>query len=384
MSSREDRIRAFSCPMNCAAHRRGFLEELMVAQVKAQITGFLFRNGALLERGSDGLGEFLRKWLSGPTTLSVVAGLPVDVLLQCHENKNRNPVWAATQVAVCLAARGVAGEFEARWRDPSRVRLHCHVTAHSTKLRLSARHDAVDITLDDGSVTTLRHGEMERSPSSGWQRLASVQMHQAQMIVWSDETRDVCALAPELEFAREPVLRSADTLREAIALVRASCPVYIEWIDDTARSIVPTAAAPQTSTSHSNADNPSVIHASFPSDPLRAAEVLIHECSHQYYLLLQTRHRLATFDDDTLYYSPYAKADRHIERILLAFHAFANVAIFYRACMDNGGPEPQRCRQTLSEQLIRLERLSDHIDRSPAITRAGRLLYEPLAQKIFA
>jgi HEXXH motif-containing protein len=70
-------------------------------------------------------------------------------------------------------------------------------------------------------------------------------------------------------------------------------------------------------------------------DPVKLAEMLIHECSHQYFSLL-TRFAALTNDDGRLYYSPFVRKERPAERILLAYHAFANVELFYRACVRAG------------------------------------------------
>jgi HEXXH motif-containing protein len=70
-------------------------------------------------------------------------------------------------------------------------------------------------------------------------------------------------------------------------------------------------------------------------DPVKSAEMMIHECSHQYISIL-TRFTALTADDGRLYYSPFVRKERPAERILLAYHAFANVESFYKDCIRAG------------------------------------------------
>jgi HEXXH motif-containing protein len=119
---------------------------------------------------------------------------------------------------------------------------------------------------------------------------------------------------------------------------------------------------------------------SFPALSVRVAEGLIHESSHPlfHFALLDTL--FANGQDQRLYYSPYRRADRPIDRILLAFHAFANVALFYRRLRtvpefkDLAAAEIESHRELLAPMATVLEQ-------SDGLTPDGRAFFEAIQEE---
>jgi HEXXH motif-containing protein len=95
--------------------------------------------------------------------------------------------------------------------------------------------------------------------------------------------------------------------------------------------------------------------------------------------------RLGEFDDGSdpaLYYSPIRHTGRPIRWILIAYHAFANVLLFYRCCAANGLDKDPYCRLNEKVLVPQLEQLEGALRKSRALTPLGRALWEPLAAKI--
>ena len=78
------------------------------------------------------------------------------------------------------------------------------------------------------------------------------------------------------------------------------------------------------------------------------------------------------------------RKERPLSRILVAYHALANVRLFYesvRAARIDDGGYVDLYERKLSDTIAQLDApLRDN----PALTRLGRALYEPLARRIAA
>ena len=111
--------------------------------------------------------------------------------------------------------------------------------------------------------------------------------------------------------------------------------------------------------------------------------MLVHEASHQYFYAAQRFEAVSDADDRKLYYSPVKGTDRPIDKILLAFHAFANVGLFYKSCIATGLDDKNYCKINLERHLPELNELAEHLRSCNSLTKVGRALWEPLANNVF-
>ena len=110
--------------------------------------------------------------------------------------------------------------------------------------------------------------------------------------------------------------------------------------------------------------------------------MLVHECSHQYYHLLTRLGPVDDGSDTTLAYSPVKNTGRPISMILLAYHAFANVELFYRHCQAAGLEDEGYCANNQEGLKPQLEQLEQALSATDALTELGQALWEPLAERI--
>jgi HEXXH motif-containing protein len=82
------------------------------------------------------------------------------------------------------------------------------------------------------------------------------------------------------------------------------------------------------------------------------------------------------------FYSPVKGTKRPLCMILLAYHAFANVVLFYRACLDAGIAEAEQCKHNIARHLPELRLMEQSLGSSRGLTESGRLLFDPLAELI--
>jgi HEXXH motif-containing protein len=111
--------------------------------------------------------------------------------------------------------------------------------------------------------------------------------------------------------------------------------------------------------------------------------MFVHEASHQYFHIIRRVDTVHDHSDTRLYYSPVKGEGRPIDAILLAFHAFANVVLFYRLCIDGGLDDDGYCKRNADRHLSELKSMLSYLQSSNALTEVGTLLWKPLAAKIF-
>jgi HEXXH motif-containing protein len=165
-------------------------------------------------------------------------------------------------------------------------------------------------------------------------------------------------------------------------LLRSHSEAYFLWVERVIHSIVPLKMENGIILNSSIETRPGIVGISLPLTVLALVETLIHEAAHQHFYLLSRLGAVEDGTDTTLYYSPIKRQERPIRYILIAYHAFANVVLFYRICRENNFSESEACYQreaTLFPQLIQLETA---LQTSRSLTPLGNSLWEPLAERI--
>ena len=135
--------------------------------------------------------------------------------------------------------------------------------------------------------------------------------------------------------------------------------------------------------SSSDARAPGVVRLSLAHDAATIGELLVHEATHAYVHLLEHAGPVDDGSDATLYYSPFKRAMRPIRAILLAFHAFANVALFYRALLRRNAPINRLAVQdTLAELEQHLYAVTTPLRSTSALTDKGAALRDHLLARL--
>jgi HEXXH motif-containing protein len=93
---------------------------------------------------------------------------------------------------------------------------------------------------------------------------------------------------------------------------------------------------------------------------------------------------VADDSDKRHYFSPAVKRDRPLSKIIIGYHAFANIVLFYRSLLENGWGGDEYCRATEARLTGELHTFEDAIRDNPALTDLGRDLCEPLFEQVRA
>jgi len=171
-----------------------------------------------------------------------------------------------------------------------------------------------------------------------------------------------------------------EVLTQALDLLEEHLPHYFDWVVRIIRRVIVLHAGPNVLHSGSPENQHGTILISDNSRALSVAEMLIHESSHQYLELLNKLGPAVDPGHTQLYYSPAKQCDRPLHKILLAYHAFANVMLFYRGVAECGLADSRfaKFQNVLNDELRQLEQ---PLLKNNAILPIGRVLVEPLIER---
>ena len=176
--------------------------------------------------------------------------------------------------------------------------------------------------------------------------------------------------------------REYHTIAQAMDLLRQQAPLHYSWVARVIRRVVVIESGPQRYLrSGSEAKLWGLIYVCDDPDPLSIAEILVHEASHQYFYLLTRLGDPVSGTSARTYYSPFVDAQRRLDRILLAYHAFSNVYLFYRE-FPLTAQQKVRVRQYLAKLLPDIKSIEGFITDSDELTPIGRGLVGPLINEL--
>ena len=191
-------------------------------------------------------------------------------------------------------------------------------------------------------------------------------------------------MAPELRAiaADEFPTNAAEALRKACSILRQHASPYWSWCSRVVRWILPTHAVDSAIRSAHSKEQPGVVQMSICTAPAAVGEMLVHEGSHFYFHIVDRLGPLHDGSDQNLYYSPVRRMGRPIYFILMAYHAFANVLLYYRLCQTSGLRDGGYCRKQEEDLRPQLEQLESALKKTSALTPAGKALWRSLSQRI--
>jgi HEXXH motif-containing protein len=393
MSARdlEGLCRGFSCPQH------GLEEEswatIAIEYARSVVERFLKHHGPTLRTAGRGLDDVIAAWLRDDIHPQS-AWAPIYGLLGTFLSRSPHltPCEAAVRLGLWLHVQGVRGEWEFRLDAPTRLRWDRwllpaldHIRVRSDGARARLRGKTQGTGLDFRFSSNRGDWSPDDTDLPGTLSAPQVRLGRHRLTFLLDDALE----APEFSFLRHEVLDKSkwaaapQRLDEAATLLRSISPDYLDWADRVLRYVIPLNGGPKTVNSGSSESQPSVIHGSFGCPVGARAEILIHEATHQYFHLITRLGPVEDGSDTTEYYSPIKRRGRTIRYILVAYHAFGNVLLFYRACRRRGYlDEDGYCTDNERELAPQVEQLEAGLRRTTGLTPLGRALWEPLAERI--
>ena len=367
------RVEFFSCPEPDPEGRINLLHEIQRSQAIELTQGFVSRYGETLKDRDDGLFAVLEAVRAGGISAEQAIAYPIPQYRFLFGSEELDPLIVATQTALHLGVHGQAQEWKVEFPEPA---VFVGGNRYKADL-LSMEQSGNQITGTTAQGDLLALEEWDELPSVDNIGFLTSIPKQAFLKVLNNQEE-----SPQLKAEECKIV-----LSEALDIIEQFTPAYLPWVKDILRWLVPIyppeASTGATSRAFSMYGVPSIVHMSFPNNPLKIADLLVHECSHQYYHVAEDWFRLSNDQDKELYYSDYVKKDRPIDRILIAFHAFANVSRFYIECLRNDAPFKEKAMQELGRHERWLSDFKEHLHATPGLTKAGHNVWRPLSKLLF-
>ncbi|HVR96013.1 MAG TPA: HEXXH motif-containing putative peptide modification protein [Thermoanaerobaculia bacterium] len=385
----EEIYKGFSCPAEELDPE--VLDAIVAARMQRVVDVFLERYAGPLAASSEGLVDDLSAWSSHDASLRDVWNTAFGMAerLVALEGPAEaaglsEPVVYGARLALAMHAAGLDGGFRAAFPQPVRLRFDRFFLPATKTISVQGDRTSLAIDLNGGGrVAFTRAGDpgtpwQAERPADGQDELRQVPIEDGTVTFVTDEvlgderqeglTYGIAAATDEV----------ADAWRAAFDLVRRCSPSYLQWIDRGIRDIVPVDVPGGAMVSGSHTQRWGEVYMTSRLQPLQFAEMLVHEVSHQHYFFGGFLAPVEDGSDTHLYYSPVKKTGRPIDKILLAYHAFANVILFYRQCREHG-VETGMEESTILPELAQLE---EPLRQTRGLTPLGRAFWEPLAERI--
>ena len=139
---------------------------------------------------------------------------------------------------------------------------------------------------------------------------------------------------PALEHgvAADTLAEARQSLAQAHRTIRSVSSDYAIWVARLIRGFAIT-NMPEDSTIDSGSffSRPGLVHCAFPLNRGLVVETLVHEASHQHFILLNSMFPMIEKGPQELIYSPIKQMERPLSRVLFAFHACVNIHRFFAA-----------------------------------------------------
>ena len=390
----------FSCPQ--AGLDRESLEIVVAEHARQSVQRFIQCYDGRLELRSGGLGTVFHNWMRSDDNFEC-AWNPAfgEVFAAVFRNVSGDIERRAAMLALRLHEFRNAGEWELAFSQPIRFRFDRWLLPPADAIAVSAAPEAV--TLNTRSENTWRkiafhysenawktHCDVESLPLSTRPGIRFIMLNAESLTPSSTDLlkTEVPGYGDaDVDTQPELLLSACDT---SLNLIAEFAGIYLPWVGNVIRELVPLRARPGIFNNGSIDLAPGVIcisnSISNQENPWSLAEVLVHEATHQY---LYIARRLGSMDDgkdDALYFSPFRNTGRPIFNILITYHAFANVVLFYRTALANGlSADPTfapAVEERVKELTQKLEPLEQALQATKSLTPLGFGLWKPLREEL--
>jgi HEXXH motif-containing protein len=169
---------------------------------------------------------------------------------------------------------------------------------------------------------------------------------------------------------------------EALELMGRGMPEYRAWVLCLLKEITPIRRPEKNMiASGSSPHRFGGIDLCVPATPTETAEMMIHECTHQYFHMASWLGSFVTAEARP-HYSPLKKCERPLDRILIGYHAFGNALIAFEKFREMGlQKETANRRNTIAAYM---DQLRVPIENEVGLSELGLAFSRPLRARLTA
>jgi HEXXH motif-containing protein len=189
-------------------------------------------------------------------------------------------------------------------------------------------------------------------------------------------------LPPDESPSRRDANELAAQLQAALDLLERTSTRYYTWSTRLLSCLFGVAPHADMTTNGSSSCQPGLVYVTHPSNPAAFAPILVHECTHQYFYLAETRAPVVNGRDGRLYYSPLKHTDRPLDRILIGYHADGNILAYVEEALRAGTAHERLFRAEREQLRADLALLEQPLHRTEGLRPLGESLWRPLYDEL--
>jgi hypothetical protein len=368
------------------------VNDLTVEYARGYITRFVEVYAERLEKLAPGGIDLLKRWSCSDLSFQSVwhSSFGEITKLLCRQVQSTSLDLRTGRLLLRIVEAGLPGEFTLRLGRPARFHFANWLLPTSTALRLTSDGRLCNIELDFAQKSELV--SFKANEKGCWtcgrapcKPLDSVSIGDQDVLLITL----TAAEGLQYDSFGHPAIKSlalSRTLSKAANLIARASPEYHLWTKRVLRQIIPLVWHGGRIYSGSDAAQPGLIHMSCIRQPIIGAEILVHEASHQYMHILCRLGPVDDGSDTNEYYSPVKSTTRPLSAIVTAFHAFANVVMFYRLLLKLNAESDYDISYSntqISDLIPQLEVLAAPLRGNNALTPWGKGLVEPLLESFY-
>lgn len=196
---------------------------------------------------------------------------------------------------------------------------------------------------------------------------------------WSEEVADVASAVDD----SQPDLM-AKRCEAAAVILRECSPKYFGWVVGVLRFVAPWRVLSTDRPTGSSSTNfaPGLIGVGNDEHPFSLADSLVHEASHHHFYIALRLGAVHDGTDTQLYYNPFLDLQRPIDRILLSYHAFANVLLFCQELRSCGASGRDYLDRRIPQLKDGVRVLDQALESTRSLTTVGQALWRYLRQAV--
>lgn len=302
------------------------------------------------------------------------------------------PVAAVVHALFAVHAVGIAGQWRASLAQRTRISMAGHVFDVEGCVEVSADGDSVRIvctSIASDALVLLAAGPGWRlaqlSPSPGWcycapQLLSYPGFEHVYLLPWGAQSEQAWP-RPYADPGKAALTSAAEQVDQALRLLAVAGAGYLDWLKPLLRGIgVRASQTPGAHESGSHIHFAGVFYCDFPVAAESLAEAIVHEVSHQHFHLVNGLLPLVQKGhEEEKYFSSLKGQQRPLVKVLLAFHASANMTLFWHDLIARAPQaRPQRARE-LACMLAHTLDLAHVLVHSKGMSDAGNAMFQTQA-----
>jgi HEXXH motif-containing protein len=360
-----------------------FFEAVVLVHAQEIVAAFVDCYGGDVAKGSSRLTAAIAPPWDATLPAWALWDPAIGAAERVLESGEGEPVQVAALIGLRFAEAGLPGEWSAsfdqeltprwgRWLLPRCERVAVRSDGRSARVETGTA--TLTFTAQDGAWTTDGAEQLVSVPGEASMHLLPESAVRKQLEI-EDEFHSVVAFP-------EPSDAIAGIFGDAMSLLRGSAPEYHDWVARIVRMLVPCECGESRTRSSSWREAPGAILISTAQTAPAVAEMLVHESCHQYLYVAKRLGDLVTGTDSELYYSPAVARPRPLDKVLLAYHAFANVLLLYEALRRSPGGEALSVDDAIAKMRADVDVLEAPLRDNEGLSNLGLALAEPLMERL--